>query len=101
MGQLEDVARAAAQRRNICLKARRALANLAALSRSVTAVVKSITFIALPATALRSGGNAIYAGQQESNLVAASALNRRKKDPHHLRKILDLWYKGGEIYYYW
>ena len=42
--------RSAAQRWNIILNARRALANLAALSRAVTAVVKSIVLMSvLPA----------------------------------------------------
>ena len=40
--------RSAAQRRNIALNACLALANLAALSHVVTAVVKSITFILFP-----------------------------------------------------
>ena len=46
--------RSAAQRWNIALNARRALANLAARSRAVTAVVKSITFIVLPPTTPKS-----------------------------------------------
>jgi hypothetical protein len=43
--------RSASHRWNIALNARRALANLEAFSRSVTAVEKSITFILLPPNA--------------------------------------------------
>jgi hypothetical protein len=43
--------RSASHRWNIALNARRALANLEAFSRSVTAVVKSINFILLPPNA--------------------------------------------------
>lgn len=54
--------RSAAQRLNIALNARRALAKRAALCRVVTAVVKSITFIFVPPTASSLSGHAIYAG---------------------------------------